>query len=813
MTNKETIEIPFGVKDSELVGFEYKIPEGYEGIIENGVFKLKKAESEDERTLKELIEYAKDKISSYNNMVSGDYDSRDKEDIAIHEWWRKVFAYLEKQKPAELSGDDLSTLQNWAMYITDKAQDLELNDWFVEATIEVVNKMKRLLAQYPDVMPKGLDEDDKDFWLEKQKENPKSADSIPTNCASDAKLANKVITDAIVALSDSVDYNNSEPLKYAREIDALKRLREELKKQKEQPMPSSSELIALWEQEKKVLKERDFRGEKWRLAYNAFLDGFARGVKVKQKEHQICSDAPGKSSGEGLLISPHCKDKNLDDIAQEYVNGVKEYNPTPDWNLVHTAVCYGASLNMQKERTPSTEETELNSIAFLEELGYTCIPLHSLAGCVDDKMVLKKLEASAKEYYKRNYEGGNPQGKGVVIQSYIDGASEWLEKKEQKPDKVSVSEELYEHVRNACTCLDDMPEDHKYSGYYKQAHYDLEEALKMIEKGQKPVEIWPNLSNCIHDCKNCLAKCLHRKEENPEQKPAEWSYPYGKNETVNQLIAIAECLEMDGDCSFNGYKGKDCGKFLREIARREVENKTVELSIEDEFEACGFCYAEEYSDGEYCHEQSFKWGFQEGVDWAINKKVESIKQEWSEKELTDFENAMLHIGQSFFGISAGLDTSDTKVVKEQAKLLLELAPKQEWSDEDEKMRTNTILSLQSLVDEGIHNGFVKSVRKEIYWLKSLHPHWKPNSQELGALRTAVAVLTEERNFPKAAKHIQNIIDAFDGKELRKEWKPSEEQMNELREIVSEAEVIHNGSVGGYSRYIILKSLYEDLKKL
>ena len=66
-----------------------------------------------------------------------------------------------------------------------------------------------------------------------------------------------------------------------------------------------------------------------------------------------------------------------------------------------------------------------------------------------------------------------------------------------------------------------------------------------------------------------------------EQKPAEWSYPYGKNETVDQLIAIAECLEMDGDCLFNGYKGKDCGKFLRELARRESENKHAEWSDED----------------------------------------------------------------------------------------------------------------------------------------------------------------------------------------------------------------------------------------
>ena len=32
-------------------------------------------------------------------------------------------------------------------------------------------------------------------------------------------------------------------------------------------------------------------------------------------------------------------------------------------------------------------------------------------------------------------------------------------------------------------------------------------------------------------------------------------------------------------------------------------------------DACDKRYLEEYSKGEYCHEQSFKWGFQEGVDW------------------------------------------------------------------------------------------------------------------------------------------------------------------------------------------------------
>lgn len=50
-----------------------------------------------------------------------------------------------------------------------------------------------------------------------------------------------------------------------------------------------------------------------------------------------------------------------------------------------------------------------------------------------------------------------------------------------------------------------------------------------------------------------------------------WSYPYGKNETVDKLIGIAECLEMDGDCMFNGISGDDCGQFLRDLARKQTE--------------------------------------------------------------------------------------------------------------------------------------------------------------------------------------------------------------------------------------------------
>lgn len=114
------------------------------------------------------------------------------------------------------------------------------------------------------------------------------------------------------------------------------------------------------------------------------------------------------------------------------------------------------------------------------------------------------------------------------------------------------------------------------------------------QKEQKPVDEEELSKFCEANFNAGKRVVLNNPEEYGLQKPAEWSYPYGKNETVDQLIAIAECLEMDGDCLFNGYKGKDCGKFLRELARRESENKHAEWSNEDKKfinELCGLLAA------------------------------------------------------------------------------------------------------------------------------------------------------------------------------------------------------------------------------
>lgn len=51
----------------------------------------------------------------------------------------------------------------------------------------------------------------------------------------------------------------------------------------EQGYPTSTEMIAKWENnELPMLREKDFRGDAERMAYNAFMDGLAEGLKYRR---------------------------------------------------------------------------------------------------------------------------------------------------------------------------------------------------------------------------------------------------------------------------------------------------------------------------------------------------------------------------------------------------------------------------------------------------------------------------------------------------------------------------------------------------
>ena len=126
-------------------------------------------------------------------------------------------------------------------------------------------------------------------------------------------------------------------------------------------------------------------------------------------------------------------------------------------------------------------------------------------------------------------------------------------------------------------------------------------------------------------------------------------------------------------------------------------------------------------------------------DWlkSLKDRVQP-KKEWKQENtdnLTDFENAMMHIGGSFFGDNAGLDPNDTNAIKEQANLLLELIPSKEWSKEDNRMCKAIINNIQAICEEGYFVGNIDS-GELIEWLKSLRPQsqWKPSDEQMDALR-------------------------------------------------------------------------------
>ena len=133
-----------------------------------------------------------------------------------------------------------------------------------------------------------------------------------------------------------------------------------------------------------------------------------------------------------------------------------------------------------------------------------------------------------------------------------------------------------------------------------------------------------------------------------KQKPAEWNYPYGVNETADRLFAIAECLEMDGDCLFNGYSGTECGKFLRELARKQVECKPKEWKDRP-------ANWNEEKEAKYQHEMSY---IPKPENPAEKSEIPTLWSEEDEKMLVAISKAL------------GCDTAEKILVNEGVTLMM-----------------------------------------------------------------------------------------------------------------------------------------------
>ena len=98
--------------------------------------------------------------------------------------------------------------------------------------------------------------------------------------------------------------------------------------------------------------------------------------------------------------------------------------------------------------------------------------------------------------------------------------------------------------------------------------------------------------------------------------------------------------------------------------------------------------------------------------------------------------------------------------------------------------------------------FLRTIEKRVF----PQPQQELNEEDLRKIEHA---LIDTYAMDSASKILNKI------KSLRPQttWKPSEEQMKCLSDVVHKAKYNNDISVGGYSAYMPLVSLYLDLKKL
>ena len=215
--------------------------------------------------------------------------------------------------------------------------------------------------------------------------------------------------------------------------------------------------------------------------------------------------------------------------------------------------------------------------------------------------------------------------------------------------------------------------------------------------------------------------------ERKEQKPTEWSYPYGKNETVDRLVSIAECLEMNGDCVYNGYKGDECGVFLRALAREYLCIEELVNVVQDKNLMNILYYAS--SDDHFPSLRKLHT-----LLTSYNEQKEQKPVEWSEED----EKMLTRCCADIERVKNRLNVSDPETRDKEIEWLenrfKSLRPvKQEWSENDEKQLDDII----SIIREAYEHGTTISEtrhRNAYFWLNNLRPSWKPSEDQIEAVR-------------------------------------------------------------------------------
>lgn len=316
---------------------------------------------------------------------------------------------------------------------------------------------------------------------------------------------------------------------------------------------------------------------------------------------------------------------------------------------------------------------------------------------------------------------------------------------------------------------------------------------------------------CDGQCEKCACfqSGLHFQQEKKleeEQKSAGWSYPYGKNETVDRLVSIAECLETDGDCQFNGHSGTECGKFLRELARKQVECKPAELSEDERIrKELIFFLKEEIPQ---CSIKEHADKLKEFV--AYLEKQKEQKPEHFELEAGKWyfchhafccraDHLTVQEGERFMcekdGVVKGF------VIKEPEKYFIECSAPAPMEDEQKEQKP----AEWSEEDEGILLECISILQNSSHWvladrLKSLRPQPKPDwsEEDETKLRDVVRMIEDSGHVKSIREHYEKFLNSLPERfNLRPEQEDGVPKVS--CEPVSTENQTVDVSVGGWSK--------------
>ena len=349
--------------------------------------------------------------------------------------------------------------------------------------------------------------------------------------------------------------------------------------------------------------QNNYKGNYWATQAIAYLE--------KQKEHQNKTDAPEEKSVGGNFLSSH-KGMNIDEIAQDYVDGVKEYNSEPTWDLVQTAVCYGYHYREQKEQKPA-----------------------------DDKA----FEEWINDWWKHN-KVNNPD-------SY------------DKGDEIQFDERGF---KNFCRGIRNM--------YVEQKPSDLPAGFYYIDgKGNK---YYSKEVRCKNESGGYVSMKVTDKEPKPIPKFKVGDRIYDRRDSYNRNVI----REVGKDYYINAFAQK------------------MDMA---------------YTDANF-----------EFLEHLDNDLIDSKPAEWSKNdtvflnEITDFfENKTVRLQHDLDMYAHWLKSLPERFV---------LEPKQEWSEEDERL-LNIIIDI---LDKEEHNGHLshEDLISSVKLIKSLRPSWKPSGEQM-----------------------------------------------------------------------------------